>query len=182
MRVITGIAKKKPLKTLKESFLRPTTEKVKEAMFSIIQFKINSTVVLDLFAGSGQLGIEAISRGAKCCTFVDSSIQAHKVELLNLKNTKLEKNAKVIISDALTFLKNTKEKYDIIFLDPPFHSDLLIKSLQLAEFKLTDRGIIICEHMKNVNLPNDFKNISLQKQYQYGKINLTFYENRQDIV
>ncbi len=175
MRVITGFAKKKPLLTLNEKTLRPTTMRVKEAMFSIIQFEIENKDVLDLYSGSGQLGIEALSRGAKSCTFVDCSFMAHKIEIKNLKNTNLKKNAKVIVSKALTFLKNTKNKYDIIILDPPYKENMLYDALNLAQFKLKSNGIIICEHLKNLELNHNFSNIALQKQYDYGKIRLSFF-------
>ena len=125
MRVITGIAKKKPLLTINDVSLRPTIGRIKEAMFSIIQLKIKNSKVLDLFSGSGQLGIEALSRGAKNCTFVDSCEKAHKIELQNLKSTKLQKKSKVLLTDAIKFLENNKEKYDIIFLDPPYKTNLI---------------------------------------------------------
>ena len=178
MRVITGFAKKKPLLTLSEKTLRPTTMRVKEAMFSIIQFEIENKDVLDLYSGTGQLGIEALSRGAKSCTFVDCSPKAHEIEIENLKNTNLKKNAKVIVSKALTFLKNTKNIYDIIILDPPYKENMLCDALNLAQFKLTKDGIIICEHLKKLELNDDFSNIILQKQYDYGKIRLSFFKNK----
>ena len=176
MRVITGTAKKKPLLTLDETSLRPTTSRVKEAMFSIIQMHIYDANILDLFSGSGQLGIEALSRGAKCCTFIDNSRKAHEIEIKNLKSTKLEKKSKVLLTDSIKFLKNTKEEYDLIFLDPPYKTDLLLISLNLAQFKLKESGLIVCEHLKNFEMPNYFENIRLQKQYNYGKIGLTLYK------
>ncbi len=181
MRVTTGIAKRKSLLKLTNLSIRPTTSRVKEAMFSIIQFDIQNKLVLDLFSGSGQLGIEALSRGALNCTFVDNSLSAHKIQMKNLKITKLEKNAKVIISDAIDFIKNTKNFYDIIILDPPYHENLLEKALMLAQFKLNNNGLIICEHLKTLDMSNiekNAKNIRLQKQYDYGKIRLSIYNNQ----
>ena len=96
MRVITGTAKGRQLSTLKGEDIRPTTDRVKEAMFSILHFNLQGSKVLDLFAGSGQLGIEAISRGAKICTFVDNSREAQKIQLQNLKLTNLFKNSRVV--------------------------------------------------------------------------------------
>lgn len=179
MRVVSGIAKRKQLITLNGDRLRPTTDRVKEAMFSIIQFNINSKEVLDLFAGSGQLGIEALSRNAKNCTFVDSNIDAHRIEIVNLKNTNLLSKAKVLLSDSLKFLKNVKNKYDIIFLDPPYNTNLLIRCLNVIHSKLKPGGIVVCEHSKNVNILDNFENIALQKQYEYGRIMLTFYKSKQ---
>lgn len=175
MRVITGTAKGRQLSTLKGEDVRPTTDRVKEGMFSIIQFDILNAKVLDLFAGSGQLGIESLSRGAKICTFVDNSREAHKIQLQNLKSTNLYKNSRVVFSDSISFFKTTTDKYDIIILDPPYHTDLLLQALQIVPDKLTDSGIVICEHLKTLEMPENVKNISLQKQYKYGKIKLTTY-------
>ena len=177
MRVISGFAKKKQLKTLKSKNLRPTTQRVKEAMFSIIQFLIEDAVVLDLFAGSGQLGIEALSRGAQSCTFVDNSQPAIKTQINNLKSTNLYEKANVVLSEGISFLKKTNVKFDIIIADPPYNSNILLKVLKLASLNLKNCGIIICEHMKGLILPQDIENIELQKQYSYGKINLSFYKN-----
>lgn len=178
MRVITGTAKKKPLLTLNESFLRPTTARVKEAMFSIIQLNIYDANVLDLFSGSFQLGIEALSRGAKCCTFVDSSIKSYKIGIQNLKSTKLEKKAKVLLTDGIKFLKNIKEKYDIIFLDPPYKTDLLEQALEIISQKLNEDGLVICEHLKSLKLKEYYGDIRLQKEYSYGRIGLALYKKQ----
>ena len=175
MRVITGTAKGKQLSTLKGEEVRPTTDRVKEGMFSIIQFNILNSKVLDLFAGSGQLGIEALSRGAKMCTFVDNSREAQKIQLQNLKSTDLYKNSRVIFYDSISFIKTTTDKYDIIILDPPYNTDLLLQALQIVPDKLNDNGIVICEHLKSLEMPKNIQNISLQKQYKYGKIKLTTY-------
>ena len=175
MRVITGTAKGKPLSTLKGDEVRPTTDRVKEGMFSIIQFDILNSKVLDLFAGSGQLGIEALSRGAKMCTFVDNSRESRNIQLQNLKSTNLYKNSRVIFSDSISFLKTTTDKYDIIILDPPYNTDLLLQAIQIVSDKLNDNGMVICEHLKSLNMPENIQNISLQKQYKYGKIRLTTY-------
>ena len=175
MRVISGKARGRKLFALRGEEVRPTTDRVKEAMFSILHFNLQGSKVLDLFAGSGQLGIEAISRGAKICTFVDNSRDAQKIQLQNLKLTNLFKNSRVVFSDGPTFLKTTTEKYDIIILDPPYKTDLILKSLQLASKNLTDSGIVVCEHLNSLEMPENFQNLSLQKQYRYGKIILTTY-------
>ena len=176
MRVITGIAKKKPLLTINDVSLRPTIGRIKEAMFSIIQLKIKNSKVLDLFSGSGQLGIEALSRGAKNCTFVDSCEKAHKIELQNLKSKKQQKKSKVLLTDAIKFLENNKEKYDIIFLDPPYKTNLIEKALEKIYLNLEENGIAVCEHLRNYKIKDCFSNISLQKQYNYGRISLTIYK------
>ncbi len=113
MRVITGIARGRKLETLPgEDVTRPTTESVKEAVFSMIQFEIEDKNVLDLFAGSGQLGIEALSRGAKKCTFVENNKQAYNVIENNIKHCKLEQSARIVMSDACAFLSR-RDSFDI---------------------------------------------------------------------
>lgn len=131
MRVITGTARGRVLRTLEGEDVRPTTDRVKEAVFSIIQFEIEGRRVLDLFAGSGQLGIEALSRGAASATFVDMSKDSLSAVKYNLEHTKLGDNAKVVQTDALSFLKLTKDKFDIVFLDPPYASSLVVDSMKL---------------------------------------------------
>ena len=133
MRVVSGLAKGVTLKTPDGLATRPTADRVKEAMFSIIQFDLPGTHVLDLFGGTGQLGIEAISRGAKSAVFVDQSESACSLIRDNLKRTKFQNSAKVVHSDYLTFLQNTKEKFDIIFLDPPYAEEFLENSLHLIQ-------------------------------------------------
>ena len=125
MRVISGTAKGVSLKTPDGLSTRPTADRVKEALFSIIQFEIPGAKVLDLFGGSGQLGIEALSRGCKSAVFVDHSPVACKLIEENLKRTKLQEQGRVVRSDYLSYLKNCKEKYDIIVLDPPYAEKFL---------------------------------------------------------
>ena len=131
MRVITGTARGRVLRTLEGEDVRPTTDRVKEAVFSIIQFEIEGRRVLDLFAGSGQLGIEALSRGAASATFVDMSKDSLSTVKYNLEHTKLGDNAKVVQTDALSFLKLTRDRFDIVFLDPPYASSLVTDSMKL---------------------------------------------------
>ena len=131
MRVITGIARGRKLETLPgEDVTRPTTESVKEAVFSMIQFEIEDKNVLDLFAGSGQLGIEALSRGAKKCTFVENNKQAYNVIENNIKHCKLEQSARIVMSDACAFLSR-RDSFDIAFLDPPYKQGIIEKCLPL---------------------------------------------------
>ena len=118
MRVITGKARGVQLKTPEGDLTRPTADRVKEALFSIIQFDLPGARVLDLFGGTGQLGIEALSRGAKSAVFTDAREDACKLIRENLRRTKLEGQATVIRSDYLVYLKRCREKFDIILLDP----------------------------------------------------------------
>lgn len=176
MRVITGIAKGKRLKTLEGLDTRPTTDRVKEGIFNIIQFDLPASKVLDLFAGSGQIGIEALSRGASYCVFNDQNRQAQQIIKDNLINTGLYKSSRVISMDAKAYLNSTKEEFDIVFLDPPYNKGILQEILPIVAKKMTDRGIIICEHEKNEELPEKILDFDLKKQYKYGKIMVSVYK------
>lgn len=149
MRIITGSARGTKLVTLEGEATRPTSDKVKEALFSMIQFDLEGRNVLDLFAGSGQLGLEALSRGAAKATFIDESRQAVDVVIDNAKKTHLFEKCRISASGAIPFLKSAagKEKYDIIFLDPPYDSALLAQSLkQMSDGSILAAGaIIVCE-------------------------------------
>ena len=125
MRVITGTARGRKLEQLIGDDVRPTTDRVKEAVFSIIQFNIEGRRFLDLFAGSGQMGIEALSRGAKEAVFVDNRKESVEIIKRNLKSTKLDENAKVIPMDSNSYLNVNSEKFDFVFIDPPYETGLL---------------------------------------------------------
>jgi 16S rRNA (guanine(966)-N(2))-methyltransferase RsmD len=177
MRVITGKARGINLKTPEGLQTRPTADRVKEALFSIIQFDIPSARVLDLFGGTGQLGIEALSRGAKSATFVDASNTACNLIRENLRRTRLQEESRVICSDYLAFLGRCSEKYDIIFLDPPYAEVFLENALnRITEIDiLQSGGIIITERPLEKELSMDFPGYSRSKDYKYGKVLLTIY-------
>lgn len=175
MRVITGTARGRVLRTLEGEDVRPTTDRVKEAVFSIIQFEIEGRRVLDLFAGSGQLGIEALSRGAASATFVDMSKDSLSTVKYNLEHTKLGDNAKVVQTDALSFLKLTKDKFDIVFLDPPYASSLVVDSMKLLSDVVAAGGCAICETPVGSELPERFGEFNFYRSYRYGKIKITVY-------
>ena len=177
MRVVAGKARGIALKTPDGSATRPTADRVKEAMFSIIQFELTQARVLDLFGGTGQLGIEAISRGAASAVFVDESEQACKLIRENLKRTKLESQAKVVRSDYLSYLKTTNEKFDIILLDPPYAEVFLEKSLNMiTEIDiLQSGGIIVTERPLGKDLVCDFPGYTRSKEYKYGNTLLTLF-------
>lgn len=147
MRIITGSARGTKLTTLEGDATRPTTDKVKEALFSMIQFDIEGRAVLDLFAGSGQLGLEALSRGAVRGTFIDESRAAVDVIIDNAKKTHLFDRCRVSVSGAVPFLKSAagRETYDIVFLDPPYASGLLKESLALLPSILAPGASVVCE-------------------------------------
>ncbi len=171
MRVITGSAKGIRLRTLEGTDVRPTTDRVKEGMFSAIQFDLPGRDVLDLFAGSGQLGIEALSRGAKHAVFVDQSAQALGVVRENLGKTGLLAHAEVRQAEAEAYLRMCpKGSFDFIFLDPPYRMQILEKIIPELQPLLRPGGKIVAEHEKSFTLPEKILNLRLQKNYFYGKI------------
>ena len=177
MRVVAGRAKGSVLKTPDGMHTRPTSDRVKEAMFSIIQFDIPGAKVLDLFGGTGQLGIEAISRGAISAVFVDAREDACRLIRENLKKTQMQTEGKVIRSDYMTYLKSCRETFNIILLDPPYAEEFLENSLKLiTEIDiLQSGGIIISERPVGKELPWEFSGYSRSRDYKYGKTLLTVY-------
>jgi 16S rRNA (guanine(966)-N(2))-methyltransferase RsmD len=177
MRVITGKARGVKLKTPDGMATRPTADRVKEALFSVINFDIPGANVLDLFGGTGQLGIEALSRGANYATFVDESDKACLLIKENLCRTKLEQQGRVVRSDYLSFLRNNKGQYDIIFLDPPYAEVFLENALKcITEIDiLRSGGIIVCERPLDKELPWQYSGYSRSKDYKYGKTLITLY-------
>ena len=177
VRVITGKARGVVLKTPDGMTTRPTSDRVKEALFSIIQFDICNANVLDLFAGTGQLGIEALSRDAKFAVFVDEQESACSLIKENLKKTKLENSARVVRSDYEFFLKKCKEKFDIIFLDPPYAEKFLENALNfITEIDiLQSGGIIVTERPAGKELVFDFSGYSRSKDYKYSNTVLTIF-------
>jgi len=180
MRVITGSARGRRLKDLPGLDTRPTTDKVKEAMFSIVQFDVEGRNVLDLFAGTGQLGIEALSRGAAKCVFVDSARPAAQVVRDNLAHTGFETQSRVVQGDALSFLTSCREKFGLVLLDPPYGGDLLEKALKkIAEIDIvSENGIIVCESAADKLLPTLPAPYEMGREYRYGKIKVTLYHRR----
>ena len=181
MRVISGTGRGRRLKELPGMDTRPTTDKVKESLFNIIQFDIEGRRVLDLFGGTGQLGIEALSRGAAWCTFVDTNRQAATVIRENLKMVGFSDLASVHQGDAAVFLAGCREKFDLIFLDPPYQSQLLERCLQeITKFDiLSEHGIMICESAVEKQLPELEQPYKKGREYHYGKIKLTVYHRQE---
>lgn len=174
MRVITGSARGRKLKTPVNEEIRPTTDNVKEALFNIIQFDIEGRRVLDLFAGTGQLGIEALSRGAAGAVFVDRDREAVRLVKENLKACGLEGTVRQ--EDALSFLRR-EEQFDLIFVDPPYDSGLYEPVLETIKSvdKLTEGGIIICEARRERALPDLPAPYGKRKEYRYGKVKIAVY-------
>ena len=174
MRVITGTARGRKLREPKDQSIRPTTDMVKEAIFSIVQFDVPGRRVLDLFAGTGQLGIEALSRGARECVFVDSSPASLQLVRQNLSICGFE--GTVVRSDALSFLRRCG-RFDLVFIDPPYHGGLY-RDIMEAIFSfdiLNEGGIILVESMRGESMPAAVPPYVMGKTYHYGKVALTMY-------
>ena len=180
MRVITGTARGRRLKTPENYDIRPTTDNVKESLFNIIQFDIEGRRVLDLFAGTGQLGIEALSRGAKSCVFVDESREAVRIVKENLKTCAL--SAPVLQADALSYLRRG-ERFDLIFVDPPYDAGLYEPVLQtvMQVDNLSEGGIIICEARRETPLPELSAPYRKGKEYRYGKVKICIYTKESQV-
>ena len=178
MRVITGSARGRKLKEFPGLETRPTTDMVKESIFSIIQFDIEGRRVLDLFGGTGQLGIEALSRGAAHCTFIDSRREAVAMIKENLTSTNLAEDATVLQRDALAYLASCGEKFDVIFLDPPYDLDLMDQAIEkiTAIDIVTEHGIIVCESRGETTLASVPMPYCVRKEYRYGKIKVTIID------
>ena len=174
MRVITGTARGRRLKTPEGMDIRPTTDNVKESVFNILQFDIEGRRVLDLFAGTGQLGIECLSRGAKEAVFIDQSRDAVKIVKENLKTCGF--SAPVLQQDAISYL-NACGKFDLIFVDPPYDAGLyktVLEKINSIDI-LSEGGIILCESRRETDMPEMQAPYYLRKEYRYGKVKLSLY-------
>ena len=170
MRVITGSARGRRLKELEGMETRPTTDRVKEGLFNVLQFDIEGRRVLDLFAGTGQLGIECLSRGAASAVFVDKRPDAVKLIRENLKLCDLTDRARVVAGDSMEFLKSVREKFDLVLLDPPYQAELLEAAIaHIARHDLlTPHGMMAAEHPLSAPY-------RMGRTYRYGKIAVTIY-------
>lgn len=177
MRVIAGKAKGIQLKTPAGMATRPTADRVKEAVFSILQFELPGAKVLDLFGGTGQLGIEAISRGACSAIFVDDREDACALIRQNLKLAHMEGEGTVIRSDYLQFLRRNRQKFDIILLDPPYAEVFLENSLKMiSEIDILQTGgIIVTERPFDKPLLGEYVGLQRSKDYKYGKVLVTLF-------
>ncbi len=181
MRVISGKARGTKLSSIESLSTRPTLDRVKESLFNIIQNNLKGAVVLDLFAGSGQLGIEALSRGADKAYLCDINRDAVKMIKQNLEKTKLKDKAVVINEDYKKALRtlNTNEKFDIIFIDPPYKEDIAVDSIIdiIHESRLKENGIMIIETdeiERDLREINKIENIKIIDQRKYGRASLIF--------
>lgn len=180
MRVIAGSARGKQLQSLPgEEITRPTINRVKEAMFSSVQFLVPGARVLDLFAGSGQLGIEALSRGAAQCTFLDASPDAVRIVTANCAAARVQDRARISCGDAFNYLHTARGPFDLALLDPPFDRGLLPQVLPLLARSMAPGGVVLCESERDAVLPSEAAGLRLVRQYQYGKILVSRYEREE---
>lgn len=185
MRVITGLARGHALKAPKGENTRPTSDKVKESIFNIMGLIDESSIVLDLFSGSGAVGIEFLSRGAKQCYFIDSDANSIKIIKENLKKTKLEKQALIYknqVDKAIKVLGSRKLKFDYIFLDPPYNKELVKSTLEKinCEKLLNCEGLIIIEHETKLVLEDKYCELVKIDYRKYGDTSVSFYRKEED--
>ena len=181
MKVISGKLKGRIIEGYTIDGTRPTMDRVKESVFGSIQTHIKDSIVLDLFAGSGQLGIEAISNGSKLCYFIDNNPEVIKVLKSNINKFNINSESKIILSDWKKFLNEAKEKelkFDIIFIDPPYDYHVYEKIMEKVSTYnlLNEGGLIILEHA-NLNLKDTYDNLKLLKSKKYGNKTVNIYRN-----
>jgi 16S rRNA (guanine966-N2)-methyltransferase len=180
MRVVSGICKGRPLKAVPGNTTRPTTDKVKEALFNMIGPYFHGGIGLDLFAGSGGLGLEGLSRGIDKVVFIDRDAKAIQTIYENIKACKFEEKAEVYRNDADRALKALIKReisFDYIFLDPPYKKQQLVSLMEkMNEQKLLNKGgVIVCEHSQTVELPDMVGDFIQIKHEEYGIIAITIY-------
>lgn len=179
MKVISGTLKGRNIKGYNIDGTRPTMDRVKESLFGMIQDNIKESTVLDLFSGSGNLGIEAISNGANFCYFIDNNKEAIQTIKENTTNLNINSKSRIILSDwkkSLNDFANQNIKFDLIFVDPPYDYDVYEKILNKVSTLnlLNDNGLIILEH-RNLKLPNTYLNLTLYKERNYGNKSVNIY-------
>ena len=185
MRIITGSARGVSLVTLAGDSTRPTAERTKEAVFSMLQFEIEGRRVLDLFSGSGQMALEALSRGADFAIMVDKSKEAVRVIEKNAAKTKLLERCRIVCEDSLSYLKKQKDCFDIVWIDPPYDSDLIQRSLALlleGGF-LKPTSTVVCEsRVEDIFADNETLRASFEilRHAKYGIAHVTLLKPKFD--
>lgn len=177
MRIIAGEYKGRRLESPADNSVRPTTDKVKEALFSILTDRIWGSRVLDLFSGTGNLGIEALSRGAKSCVFCDSSRDSLRLIKNNISHCKAQEGARVVPGDFRKTLMSLDGQFDIILLDPPYDKGFLQPAFDLIRENnlLAEDGVIVAEHRREEELPDEMSGFEKIKERKYGIIKLSIY-------
>lgn len=188
MRIITGKAKGRKLMTLEGIATRPTSERIKGAIFSAIQFDIEDRAVLDLFAGSGQMGLEALSRGASKATFIDVSREAMEIVKKNADSTKLYEQSKFVVSDGANYLRKMagREKYDLVFIDPPYAMNLCKKTVEaLLRYEALRAGAIVVIESGDEEIDLNaapYSSFEVIKSTKYGEktsVNILLYKEEE---
>lgn len=175
MRVITGSKKGKRLSSPEGNDVRPTPERVKEGIFSAVQFDMEGRRVLDLFAGSGQLGIEALSRGAAHAVFVDSSAASLKIVKANIEACGFAEQSRVVQSDYASFCAMCRDTFDYVFLDPPYRAGLLMPALKAVLPLMSDYGAVFCEYPPDIEPEQSVGGFCIHRTYRYGKVLVSVY-------
>ena len=183
LRVISGMARGNRLKTIKGNTTRPTSDRVKESLFNIIAEYVVDAEVLDLYAGTGNLGIEALSRGAKSAVFVDKSHECSVTIKENLITTKLVEKASIVVNEAtnaISILSYQGKKFDIIFLDPPYNKNVIEETLNciIKNDIIKDNGIIVAERDIDDKVPDELDILKLVRNQKYGDTILSFYKKQ----
>lgn len=186
MRIIAGKARGLKLITPKNLEIRPTSDRIKESVFNIIQSSIYDSIIVDIFAGTGNLGIEALSRNAKKVYFIDRNKDSIEIIEQNLAKANFTSQAEVICGDAITGINRLIEKdvqADVIFMDPPYKKGLGVMALEhIANKKLLNSsGIIVVEHDKIENMPEETGVIILFRRKDYGNTSVSFYKQKEEI-
>ena len=179
MRVISGSAKGKPLRAVPGASTRPISDRVKEALFSILGCQVPGASVLDLFAGTGSVGIEALSRGAERVVFVEKLSKATATIRHNLRNTRLEANAQIVRADVFQFLDREPEIFDLIYVAPPQYQRLWAETLIAIDTTpgwLSQDGIVVVQVFPKEYEPIDLRTLRLYDQRKYGSTLLCFFE------
>ncbi len=177
MRIIAGKYKGKHLYSAKNNSIRPTTDRIKEYIFEILNGYTKDCRVLDLFAGSGSLGLEAISRGAEAVTFVENSYNSLKILRKNLNRTKVQEPYQIVRKNVLTFLRQNKEPYDLIFADPPFKWDRYIELLPLSFLpeNLNEYGILVLESERTHDIEWNTNVYEVIRQKKFDRSLITYF-------
>lgn len=182
-RIIAGSAGGITLDTLRGQKTRPTSDRAKEALFNILQGRFSGGNILDLFAGSGSLGLEAVSRGAGHCLFIDHNPKSIEILIKNIDKCRVSDKTEVICMDVMKAIsagKPGKRKYKCIFMDPPYGKNLLISTIEkISETDIMEKdSILVVEHGKGETPPKDMNGFSLLDRRNYGAVNFSFYNRR----
>ena len=180
MRVITGTARGVKLETVPGQDVRPTADRVKEGLFSAIHFELPGRTALDLFAGSGQLGIEALSRGASLCVFVDQDRRSQEVIKRNVQAAKVAERVRILQADALAYLARCRERFDFVFVDPPYHCGQYGEILAALAPVLAPGGKVLVEGERDLPLEESYGLLLKQKSYRYGKTVISLYQKGEE--